>query len=1076
MKTLLGPFHPHLEDALIDEVREHKSRNPLSPLLILVPSDWLRRRLKISLAIENRLNLLAVHILTFHQLYLRLFEESRDNSISLPVDDLVLEEALAHWINTSSSQSARFLSVVEKAGGCAALWQTLRDLKDGCVSAVNLSSAVDEGLFEDRDREMLIPLAELYGSFTESTRRWGLCDYTDFISSVNNTVASSSYLKQFERIFYYGFYDLTQVQLNFFNEVARHYPTTLFLPLMRGQPAWVFAQRFYERHLQGLASEEAQLDAREVNLGSLHLFAERISYPLPQVEKRPRCSVWSCSGPRDEILTVAKEILSLEHDAGMSFSEIGVVARTLEPYTDWIQEVFRDHRIPVCTSAAEPLFQSPLAKAAILLLNLAGKDYLRSHFVDLVSSPYFILPAILREDSVPRPDLWDVLTRRLGITKGADQWTRLKRYLDRDLEFSAGEENDDAEKLRVGSEQVAILWRLFMALHYDLRSLPPQASWSEYVEWWKTLLPKYLDLREEGKGDTGLDGQEVARTIYETLAALSTLDAMGAKTSLPQFVHTFQRWLEKKSVPISDRNVGGVNVLDAMAARGSRFRALFIVGLNEGLFPRTIREDAFLRDRARRVIETVLGSKVSEKLAGFEEEKLLFTLLVGAANERLYCLYQRSDETGSALEPSWYMGEIERNFSTALVAIPRSIRAKKDFEPFRRSDFLIPEELAIRLSLEAESLDSLLAHFPVAASIFQRGKKLLQRTEDPNGKLAEYDGLAGHLPEYWNRLSETGVAPTTLERYARCPFQFFALNVLGLWPLERPEDQPQVSATDEGLLIHRILKNFYQTLIDEDYFGGKRAVKPEALLETTAQKVFADYETASPTGYPLLWEVLQEEIIFLLKQTIILDLRELSQSGRRPIALEAKLHDTLPASWPAPAASLSIAGTLDRIDFDPKSSRFRVIDYKFKSGRKASGPDTHLLRAALRGERLQPPLYTLLGRAYATQQDRNNAAIEAAFYFLAPNWHGGPFSAQTFSAEAWDGSKGESLRETISFLVKGIHDGHYFIHPGPACEYCDVAQVCRKDHFPTGWRAANDPLTEPHFQLRKKTPPKEEDD
>ena len=72
-------------------------------------------------------------------------------------------------------------------------------------------------------------------------------------------------------------------------------------------------------------------------------------------------------------------------------------------------------------------------------------------------------------------------------------------------------------------------------------------------------------------------------------------------------------------------------VLNATAARGYRFRALFILGMNEGVFPRTIREDAFLRDRDREVLERDLGYKVSQKLAAFDEEKLLFTLLVGAA-------------------------------------------------------------------------------------------------------------------------------------------------------------------------------------------------------------------------------------------------------------------------------------------------------------------------------------------------------------------------------------------------------------------------------------------------------------
>ena len=154
--------------------------------------------------------------------------------------------------------------------------------------------------------------------------------------------------------------------------------------------------------------------------------------------------------------------------------------------------------------------------------------------------------------------------------------------------------------------------------------------------------------------------QAVKTAIFETLTALSILDRIDSKVSLSQFVQTLRRWLERKSVPISDRNLDGVTVLDAMAARGSRFRTIFVLGLNEGLFPRTIREDAFLRDRTRRLMETVLGSKVGEKLAAFDEEKLLFTLIVGSATDRLYCLYQRSDDTGRALEPSWYLKELER--------------------------------------------------------------------------------------------------------------------------------------------------------------------------------------------------------------------------------------------------------------------------------------------------------------------------------------------------------------------------------------------------------------------------------
>jgi len=110
---------------------------------------------------------------------------------------------------------------------------------------------------------------------------------------------------------------------------------------------------------------------------------------------------------------------------------------------------------------------------------------------------------------------------------------------------------------------------------------------------------------------------------------------------------------------------------------------------------------------------------------------------------------------------------------------------------------------------------------------------------------------------------------------------------------------------------------------------------------------------------------------------------------------------------------------------------------------------------------------------FAWRQIIKPAAIESAFYYLAPRWDEGPLLQKTFSADDLEGSCGQSLRETISLLVRGIHDGLYFIHPGDACRNCEVAHVCRKNHLPTSWRAANDVLTQPYQEAVNKNIPKE---
>src|SRR6185369_8969520 len=124
MRTIVAPFHPDLESALVEELQKYKTTDLLAPLLILVPSDLLRRRLKVLFARERHLSLLNVHIVTFFQLSLRLANENgfvREE----PRQDFFFEEALRRIIHDRRPGTGAYVAIENHAGGCAALWQTL---------------------------------------------------------------------------------------------------------------------------------------------------------------------------------------------------------------------------------------------------------------------------------------------------------------------------------------------------------------------------------------------------------------------------------------------------------------------------------------------------------------------------------------------------------------------------------------------------------------------------------------------------------------------------------------------------------------------------------------------------------------------------------------------------------------------------------------------------------------------------------------------------------------------------------------------------------------------------------------
>ncbi len=1081
MQTILGPFHPDLENAFVDEILRHKKTDLLCPLLVLTPSDLLRRRLKILLSRERRLSLLNVQLLTFYQLSLRLHAESHGAPLELR-SDLFLEEALRQIIRTRQPGAEPFAGIEDRAGGCAALWQTLRDLRDGLVDPAVALEALGEGHFSQRASERTSQLLVLLQTFQQFCRQQKIADQSDLNRYATEQVPASSFLKQFGRIFYYGFYDLTQIQIDFFYAVARHYPTTLFFPLRPVKPsheAWRFAERFYERYIQGHNSEPGPEPEAQITLpADARLFDDNKERKYSDFPEHWHCRIIDTFGIHDEVATAAKEILGLVDDGKMQFHEIAVVARSLEAYGPIVKDTFHKHRIPLAGTLEESLVQFPLTKAVILLLNLPGKNFLRGQVIDLLSSPYFQFKNIAGNRSVPRPDLWDLATRELAICKGAAEWRRLRRYNHHDLTLRQISADDEPRVIRILARELTSLANIVETLVADLAQLSPQASWQEYVVAWKTLLQKYLGIAPAAEITVPRMGTEPGAEIIAVLDQLAGLDRVENRVALNDFAHTFQHWLERSAVTEDRRNRDGVMVLNATAARGLSFRALFVLGMNEGVFPRTIREDAFLRDRDREVLERDLGYKVSQKLAAFDEEKLLFTLLVGAARERLNCSFQRSDDSGRMLAPSWYIDELKRALhdngrESETISIPRSITEKTATPPFDRHDLLLPAELAIRLTLDAQDPTALIEACAALPNLYKQGRKVVAEVDQSSDRLLGYDGMLNQIDSYWKHFSERGLSPTALESYARCPFQFFARHVLGLEPLDRPEEVLGPSPAEFGEIGHGILNAFYRAMIDDGYFTGRSAkLDVETTLQAIAARAFADFEENNPVGYPLAWESLKDGLVQLLRQVIAQDLSELSQSGFAPMSLETAVTARLPADWPEPLNGLTIRGRMDRIDRN--DSGLRVIDYKFKFGAKPASQDTNLLRAALRGERLQPPFYYMLAQHWAEEKyfKPSRPAIEAVFYYIATRWAEGPLLSTSYGSAGLTDQLGAATQQTIAYLADGVRQGRFFLNRGDYCGRCDAAAICRKNHPPSLWRVDNDPVTEPHRALRRKDPEK----
>lgn len=1055
-----------------------------------------------------------------------------------------------------------------------ALFQVVQDLIDANVQTDVLQEAVREGCVEGMELQKLHGVTHLFDTFRQRLKTLNISHYSDVYRIATGCVPDSAFLKGFQHILAYGFYDLTGVEQDFFGEIFRGYPTILFLPYQKKHPAFVYGKPFYESFVLGLARDVEELtidnsngfsclldpksEHDSVTGGELqvegHKFSTHLTtYNLHPETRNPKPVIINASGKHDEIWTVAKEILKLT-DEGYPMETIGVVARSPEPYADTVKKIFQENSIPFTTSAREPLERYPLIKAIQRILLLKREDFYRPMVIELIGSPYFKIPLCEPKGIIPRPDLWDILSRRLGIRAGIVCWlARLEQAKGMSLESvdldnekpPLGEDTnieedtvpnpppyeegawggkntfpDDEESVRhihIPTGQIEFLKNILLTVSNDVSLLPEKASWTTMATETIRFLQDYIQIPSEGINpeDTERDRLMLDK-VRELLYTLCALDCTKEEVTLDQFIDTFIDACRQETLPMGLENGRGVRILDAMSARGIPFRVLFVLGLNEKVFPRAISEEPFLRDHVRRRLSEVLGNVISEKLRGFDEERLLFSFLLNAARERLYLLYERSDEAGKPKVKSHYLMDIlqtiqgmssltkgpgERLFCE--IYVPRGIKEKLCKQ---ETSLLTPKEAGIRMALDRIDPTRFLKTFGINRDAFARAQSALGSIESYNQHLTLYDGIVGDMSAWWKKQACRGLSPTALETLGTCPFKFFMSKILELESLEEPETAEMIAAVDLGTLYHGILRDFYYTLLEKGYFitkapeinspaqnridqetppsspprkgretagegkthDGEKTFLPSnpvKLLHDIAQRYFTGIEQQIPIPYPVIWEIEKEEILALLTRFITWDLEHIGKTGYIPAYLEKTVklrlqNNVIPEGvQPEEAAKMVLKGKIDRIDMKKEGSavNFRVIDYK--SGRFFK---ENLLRSAIRGQKLQLPFYIIMAEHLLSEAIKKGRIPqgqtkmdEAFFVYVAEHAEDktGQVSPQIKTIDSNDWMEyREQNWETLREFLRIIREGIFPVSPAEDTQKCEWCE------FATTCRRGHQPL------------------
>lgn len=650
----------------------------------------------------------------------------------------------------------------------------------------------------------------------------------------------------------------------------------------------------------------------------------------------PEVTVYSAQSRYGECDFTAREIKRLLREEAYRCREIAVIMRDEQAYTGPLAAAFTRYGVPVFEDKRSPVMTQPLMLLVRAALEIAANGFRTQTLMRYLKTG---LTGITREEIAQLENyaiLWQI-----DYSGWIKPFERHPRGME--TEFT---ENDIHLLERINSvrkKAVAPLLRLRKAVGdtdgqgiaaavYDLLA-------KTGVQ--KSLLAFALALEEEGEVQLALEQERVWDMLMELLNA-SAVILGDRKTAVKNYAALLDTMLSMQEIGSIPQGLDEITVGSAERVRVNSPRAVFLLGVNEGVFPAAVQEGGLFTDKERRVLQEAgleLGDPCEDKAV---EERFVAYNSASAARERLYLTYALADEIGNLLRPSVLAAQCMR-------LVPQCRRLSQGGEPF----LSMVESGKSALSLYAQHIgdsseyESALAAYLACSPAYQGTVRAIRRAalEEP---FSIEDGAAAVT--LFGR--DMYISASRAEAYYACPFQYFCRYGLNA----KPRAIAQLDALQSGTVIHYILEQ----MLREHGAGGLAALTPPQRLACIERHLLY-YRDAYLGGEQVMTQ--RDKYTFgRLARTVFSLIERLAQEFAHckfePVDFELNIDrdgEIDPYCVTLDDGSqVRVRGKVDRVDLlrTPQGSMVRIVDYK-------SGIKKFRLCDVLSGLNIQMILYLM---------------------------------------------------------------------------------------------------------------------
>jgi ATP-dependent helicase/DNAse subunit B len=852
---ITGPANAGKAELVIEAVRGHLARGE-EPLLIVPTRADVEHYLR-ELAGDRAA--IGVRVDRFAGLIGEAVVRAR---ITRPLLGGLARERLLEAVAAGEDPLLRGFS---RRGFTRALAELVGELQVRRVSAGRLVRALESwGAVDGGSVTAQTGLGRLFADYQDALRRLGRHDAEQRSVLALDALRERPALWGRTPVLFYGFDDFTALQLDAIETLGRvvDAPVTVSLPYEPGRAAFAGRASTFQT-LAPLAEREQRLQPR------VEHYAPHARRALGQLERslfEPRAArvpaggavrLLEGGGERAELELVAAEIAAVLQ-RGVAAEEVGVLVRPAGTSLELLEEVFSAAGIPFTAQRERPFRDAPTGRALLGLLRCVPRrdgEAATGELGDLLA--WLRAPGLLEHQSLA--DWLELACRRAGAqdaTTAREVWQARHWRLDVIDQLEQAQQRGPAALLDRAARE---LYWLFCA---------PRRSAAEVL---------------------GSEERDEARALAAGRRALAELRelARGAPELAPSSAGELAEVLERIVFPSGHGpQPGAVAVLDPLALRARRVRALFVCGLQEGVFPARARPQPLLAEEDRRRLAEASGLRLGEQEDLLAAERYLLYAALSRPQEQLILSWHAADDEGQPTSRSLFVDDVCDLFEEDLLGerARRALGAVDDLPPVSSGAALGSDDAA--QPLRDELLLAELAARPWSAS--------------------------------------------SLEKRIDCPVAWFVERML------RPEAlEPDPEPLARGALAHAALKDTLEGLRLQT--GSARLTRSSL---TRARELLGEALSVNEAEHPLS---VAPERRAAVRRRLIADLERYlalaaeSESPLEPAELELGFgfagDDDRGEASSLPALELgggvTLRGRIDRIDVGPGGEAV-VYDYKGK--------------------------------------------------------------------------------------------------------------------------------------------------